>query len=182
MMIGAWLAVAAAMAWASPVVLRYEATALAVPSRYVYSYELENVSVDAGVAWFTIDFDPALYEATSLVIQQVNADWGAQMLAPLFGEPAQFDVFATSSGLSRGGVASSFMIEFTWLGAGQPGAQDFKVWDAQTSDLQYQGRSVPTGATVPEPETWQLLALAVFAAAGARVRLDRKSRKTPAAA
>jgi hypothetical protein len=182
MMIGAWLAVAAAMAWASPVVLRYEATALAVPSRYVYSYELENVSVDAGVAWFTIDFDPALYEATSLVIQQVNADWGAQMLAPLFGEPAQFDVFATSSGLSRGGVASSFMIEFTWLGAGQPGAQDFKVWDAQTSDLQYQGRSVPTGATVPEPETWQLLALALLAAAGTRARLRRKSRKTPAAA
>jgi hypothetical protein len=182
LMIGAWLAVSAALAWSSPVVLRYETMALAAPSRYAYSYQVENLSFDDGVAWVSIDFETHLYDASSLVIRQLSAGWDGQVLAPTLGDPAQFDVFTTTGVLGRGGIATSFMIEFTWLGSGQPGAQDFKIWDPQSFDLQYQGRSVPAGATVPEPETWQLLALALLAAAGMRARLHRKSSKTPAAA
>jgi hypothetical protein len=176
LMIGAWLAVAATMAWASPVVLRYEAMALAAPSRYAYSYQVENLSFDDGVAWVSIDFETHLYDASSLVIRQLSAGWDGQVLAPTLDDPAQFDVFATTGVLGRGGIATSFMIEFTWLGSGQPGAQDFKIWDPQSFDLKLQGRSVPTGGTVPEPGTYALLAMALLAALASRAASNTRSR------
>lgn len=162
-----WLSSFAASA--EPVLLHYELVPLSDPARFEYRYEIENGGLAAGVNWFSVDFDPTLYDA--LAISGSATDWDAQILQPAFGLPAQLDVFTAMSAIGIGGSAASFDIQFTWLGNGLPGAQHFQVWDPDTFDIRYEGVTVATGVqALPEPPAWalSLLGLAAAAAAGRR--------------
>jgi hypothetical protein len=166
--------------WAAPVHLRFELQSLAEPSRYEYRYELQNTSLGAGVGWFSIDFDPSLYDTGTLAISGAPTGWDAQLLQPAFGLPAQFDIFSSSGVLAAGGTEVGFAVQFTWLGAGLPGAQRFQVWDSQTFDISFDGVTSSASQTVPEPGALALtlLALAALAAASGRTT---KNKTNPSA-
>ena len=150
-----WLASFAASA--GPVLLNYELVSLSDPGRFEYRYQIENGGLTAGVSWFSVDFDPSLYDAASLAISGSAAGWDAQILQPAFGLPAQLDVFTLGDVIDVGG--------------GLPGVQHFQVWDPDTFDVRYEGATVTAGAqNLPEPATLALclLALAAAAATGRR--------------
>ena len=54
-----------------------------------------------------------------------------------------------------------FSVEFTWLGTGSPGSQDFEVFDSGFSNVG-NGQTVPPGNSVPEPGTMLMVASALF--------------------
>lgn len=142
---------------AAPVDIDFELRSLAAPSRYEYTYTIFNNSFGQPLSWFSIDFNGALYDEGSLLIASSNlSDWSEQVLASVPGLPAQYDAFkATGPGLIDGDSLTGFKVEFTWLGAGAPGAQAFTVWDPATFDVLTTGVTTP----VPEPDSsWLLIA------------------------
>lgn len=156
---------------AGPVLLNYELVSLGDPGRYEYRYQIENSSLTAGVSWFSVDFDPALYDGASLTISGSATGWNAQILQAAFGLPAQLDVFTFADALAVGGDATGFAVQFMWLGGGLPGEQHFTVWDPDTFDVRYEGASVTAAAQgLPEPAALglSLLALGAAVAAGRR--------------
>lgn len=166
-------------AWSSPVALHYELRSLAEPSRYEVSYTLENLGLQAGVSWFSVDFDAALYDLSTLLIKQSGAapGWESAWLLPANGLPAQFDTYTLGSSLGVGDMLTDFKIEFTWLGGGMPGAQQFQVWDPLTFDLSFSGSTVGAQQAIPEPSAAALALLALIALAAARLQISRKTNQ-----
>lgn len=170
---------------AAAITIDYQLTSLATPSRYEYLYSLTNDSLASPLSWFSIDFDTALYDESSLVISTVGlGDWSQLMLASVPGLPAQYDAYNTAgTGLAVGSSLTGFKVEFTWLGAGTPGSQAFTVWDPGTLDILDTGITTasvapPPPTALPEPGT-ALLALLALGTAWAVSR--RMPRPAPAA-
>lgn len=165
---------------AGPVGVGFELTSLAVPGRYEYRYTVTNVSLTTPVAWFSVDFDSALYEESSLLITSTGlGNWSEQLLTsiPVFGVPAQYDAYKTSGApLGVGESEAGFAVEFTWLGAGTPGSQSFTVYDPATLNVLDVGLTTPVGAPppppLPEPSSVALVLLALCGVAAA----SRRSR------
>lgn len=161
---------------AGPVSIDYELTLLAAPARYEYRYTVTNLSLLTPVSWFSIDFDTALFDETSLAITSVgHSDWSESLLAsiPVFGVPAQYDAYKTiGTGLAVGDSEAGFTVQFTWLGTGLPGAQAFTVYDPATLDVLDSGGVTTAVGTpppaLPEPSTAALALLALFGVAAAR--------------
>jgi hypothetical protein len=145
-------------------------------SRYQYRYTVTNVSPVSSptlVSGFTVDFDPALYEESTLLITSAGlADWSEQILGSVdlgsgvFFSPAQYDAYKIGGApLGAGDSATGFTVEFTWLGAGTPGSQAFSVFDPVTLDVIETGPTqLDSAPAVPEPSSITLGLLALFGA------------------
>ena len=160
---------------AGPVTIEYTTVALAMPGRYEIRYTATNVSLTSPLSWFSIDFDAALYDESSLlIVSTAVADWSQQILASVssFGVPAQFDALKTTGApLAVGQSASGFAVQFTWLGSALPGMQAFTVFDptslsAIDSGLTTPAALPPTG--LPEPSALAVFALALLGMAATR--------------
>ncbi len=159
------------------VTIDFDLAALAMPGRYEYRYTLTNVSLAAPLSWFSVDFDTALYDESSLAITSVGlGDWSEQLLASVsvLGVPAQYDSYKTSgASLGIGDTQTGFAVEFTWLGVGRPGSQAFTIYDPATLNVLDSGLTTAVGAPpppngAPEPSTAALVLLALCGAAAGR--------------
>ena len=164
---------------AGPVTIGYEVNALVAPGRYEYRYTLANVSLATPLSWFSIDFDPTLYDEISLVITTAGlGDWSQQILGSVLANPAQYDAYnGAGTGLNIGDALAGFTVDFTWLGAGAPGSQAFTVYDPANLNLLDTGVTTPVGLPppppppgLPEPASVALVLLALGGAAAARRR------------
>lgn len=172
---------ASTLSAAGPVTIDYELSALAAPGRYEYRYTLTNVSSATPSSWFSVDFDTALYDESSLAITSTGlGDWSEQLLAsiPALGVPAQYDAYKTvGAGLGIGETETGFTVEFTWLGTGTPGSQAFTVYDPATLDVLVTGVTttdgVPPPNPAPEPSSAALVLVALYGVAAARRRSRR---------
>jgi len=171
---GLCLMLAVSPAVAVPVTIDYDLTALAAPARYEYHYTVTNLSLTTPVNWFSIDFDAALYEESSLLITSTGlSSWSEQILASVFATPAQYDAYKTAGApLDIGDSQAGFTVQFTWLGAGTPGSQAFTIYDSATLDVLDSGMTTAGGAPpIPEPSTAALMLLGLVGAAALRRRM-----------
>ena len=169
---------AATVCVAGPVIIDYELTALAAPGRYEYRYTLTNVSLATPLSLFSVDFDTALYNESSLTITSTGlGEWSEQILGSVLANPAQYDSYKTvGAGLNTGDTETGFTVEFDWLGVGTPGNQAFTIYDPATLNVLDTGLTSavvapppPPPNGVPEPSTAALALLALCgAAAGMR--------------
>jgi hypothetical protein len=151
----------ALVAPAQAIVIDYELSALGGDS-YRYDYAVTNDgSLGASVAleWFQIQFDPALYDESSLSIASTPAGWDPLILGSGLGYPASLDVFALGGGLAVGDTLTGLAVTFDWLGgASGPGGQPFDVIDPSSFGFVESGETTPVSA-VPEPGPLVLLAI-----------------------
>jgi MYXO-CTERM domain-containing protein len=180
--VGAWVAALALFAppsaSAAAVSIEYSLVALGTPGRFEYQYTVKNLSLPTAVSWFSVDFDPYLYDEASLAItSNGTGGWSEQLLASIsvLGVPAQYDAFKTAgAGLDVGESETGFSVAFTWLGAGAPGSQGFTVYDVTTFDVLDVGATStaivapPNG--LPEPSSAGLVTLALVGLAAGRRR------------
>jgi hypothetical protein len=162
--------------WAAPVTIDYELSALAQPSRYLYNYTVTNTSLGEPLGEFSLDFNTALYGETTLRVASSTStqSWAQQFLGSVLGSPVQFDAFQTQTdGLPQGQSQNGFAVEFTWLGAGKPGAQFFQVYDPISFDVLASG--LTTASAVPELPISAMLLLGLGCVAGARQFSQRRS-------
>jgi hypothetical protein len=135
-------------------IIDYRLTALGGNS-YQYDYIVTNDgSLGPGVEieWFAIQFDPALYDQSSLTIvtpEPLASDWDQLILGSGLLVPATYDVLTFSSGIAEGSSVAGFAVQFNWLGAGLPGSQSFEVYDPATNDLIEQGITTTTVVPIP---------------------------------
>lgn len=136
-----------------------------------YEYRLSGFQFQAGEG-FTIFFDESLFEDLRNV--SVPGDWD-----PLLSQPDSFfqvagflDALATVNQPSN----QTFGIDFTYLGAGTPGAQPFEAYSTNPDFVVFD-----SGLTemVPEPDAILLVGggLALLIGFGRRTRLAAISTK-----
>lgn len=172
---------------AGPVTIDFDLSALATPGRYEYRYTVTNVSLATPVNWFSIDFEPVLFDESSLAITSFGlGNWAEQILSSVPGLPAQYDAYKTTgAALGVGDSEAGFAVQFTWLGVGTPGNQAFTIYDSATLNVLDTGVTTPAAAPpnpVPEPSTAALVLLALCGAAAAvRRRSDLKATEVHAA-
>jgi hypothetical protein len=129
--------------------------------RYIYSIT-NNGSIGAGspVQLFDILFDTSQYQPGSIQIvspSTIQLNWSEQLLTAVLGLPTTYDVLALHGGVPAGTTVSGFSVQFTWIGAGTPGAQPFQIFDSGTFQLLQNGTTVIDPASVPAASTWSLL-------------------------
>jgi len=150
---------------AGPVSISYELTALAAPDRYEVRYTVANLALPTPVSWFSIDFDVAQYDESTLQITSSVPGWSELILGSVLGTPAQYDAYQhAGTPIGIGDSLAGFAVQFTWLGSGRPGSQAFTVYDPGTLDVLDSGRTTAAGdppTPVPEPGTASLALLAV---------------------
>ncbi|MCP5313168.1 MAG: hypothetical protein H6955_06410 [Chromatiaceae bacterium] len=139
---------------ANAIIIEYDLTPLG-GSSYRYDYTVVNSgSLGSGVSLelFDVLFDPSLYDETSLSIATpapLANDWDEYFLGSGIALPAAYEAFALAGGIADGATVSGFAVEFTWLGAGLPGRQDFEVYDPNTFDLLAVGSTRSPESAVP---------------------------------
>ncbi|MBS1855791.1 MAG: PEP-CTERM sorting domain-containing protein [Acidobacteria bacterium] len=119
--------------------------------RYDYTIDyslLRNQEID-------IRFDPALYAGLSNGI--ANSDFTLSLLQP--GNPAgAFGDYSLLALIDNPSLAGPFGVQFTYLGAGEPGRQPYLVHQFDPTGQNIIA-TLDAGftATVPEPATWFLV-------------------------
>jgi len=165
----------------APVTVDYSLSSLAAPGRFQYIYTVTNVSLATPVSWFSVDFDPAFYDESSLLVTSFGlGNWTEQILGSVPGLPAQYDAYKTiGAPLGIGDSETSFTVQFTWLGTGTPGSQAFTVYDPGTLNVLDTGLTTLVGAPpppppgVPEPSSLALVLLVL----GGTVVVGRHARR-----
>ncbi len=181
------LALCAHTQTASAITIHYDLTALGGDDyRYVYTVTNDgSLGASTALEGFSILFDPVLYDETSLSIvtaAPLAFDWDELILGSGLLVDAAYDAFALAGGIAEGDSITGFAVEFTWLGAGTPGAQAFEVYDPDSFALLHTGTTHTTTSvpptTVPEPGTLALLFIAALAA----VMMRRERQNTAVSA
>lgn len=149
----------AGLLFASLFLLSFQAVADSLPvvyslvnlggGQYQYDYSIyNNGTLGAGVAvqLFDVAFDPALYGGLSIVTPNpLASQWTEQIFPAVGASPADFDVSSpTNGGIPVSGTVTGFAVDFTWLGAGQPGSQAFQVFDPNSFAQLQSGNTVTT--------------------------------------
>jgi len=170
-------------------------------NQWKYNYTVGN-ETDAPIDWFTIWFDPELYEFDTVGSgDDVEADpesyvgpaeWDIIVAVPTpllpgpdddqFGLYDGFTPLPDESTLGRpvdpGSRVSGFSMIFTWLGTGMPGKQPFTLGgDWLPTDL-FTEPLAAGPVPVPEPGTLGLLG-AAFALLGFCRRMPSRGRPRP---
>jgi hypothetical protein len=140
-------------AHSNALIIEYDVTQLSA-TQYQYNYTFTNDgSIASNIELFSINFDPALYDESSLTpnaSSDVMANWDIQLLSSGVFVPAALDFFALGSGLVTGESFAGVSIDFEWLGvASLPGVQSFDVFDAATFDFIGSGETF--AASTPNP-------------------------------
>lgn len=148
-------------------------------NNWVYQYTVSNPASSDLIAEFTIWFDRALY--TNLSVIGSPADWDSIVIQSDESIPADgfFDSLALGPGVGANESLAGFAVQFTFLGAGNPGAQLFDILDANFNAV-FSGAtradSDPTGQ-VPEPNiVWLMLAaISGFLVTNGKKRIRRRA-------
>ncbi len=118
--------------------------------RWSASYSLQGIfpSLNQG---FSIFFDAAVYRDLSGPVGPIGFEWDSLLVQPDTGLPSPgfFDLLALTP---RPTFPGPFTIQFTLLSGGQPGTQDFEVYNLEPSFSIIQRGQIGSAA-VPEPTT-----------------------------
>lgn len=128
-------------------------------------FDIRNDSLPS-IAHFTIYFDQGSY--TNLVLTGTAPDWDSLLVPPDAGVPADgfLDALAldAADALAPGAAVGGFSVQFSYLGAGAPGALAFDIVDADFNVVE-SGRTQPVYINqVSEPGALALLGLAASVA------------------
>jgi hypothetical protein len=141
----------------------YELTDLGGGS-YEYHYSVDNQTLSP-VEEFTIWFELDLYD-NLLISGSHSADWDGLAIQPdpLLPDDGFADWLTFGSTISPGEILGGFIVEFDWLGSGTPGSQFFEIIDPITFTALSSGftQSTQTASSVPEPDTWVLVAVGLL--------------------
>ncbi len=143
----------AAAAFAVPITqIRYEATDLG-SGRWLYNYEVTNISLTPAIEEFTIWFDYGLYE--TIAVEIPKSGWNELVVQPepVLADDGYYDALTLDTGIGTGQTVNGFAVSFNWLGVGQLGPQFYEIIDPVTFE------TIDFGYTVPEPTTLLLLGL-----------------------
>ena len=126
-----------------------------------------DFDVDHG---FTIEFDRSLYSQLELPAAPLSPDWDILVLQPDLGLPDDgiYDALALVDGASLG---ITFVVDFVWLGAGEPGAQPFEIYGPGFVTLEVGITTVPDPG-MPLSSGAALVAFMVSLRGGHRPRGD----------
>ena len=150
------------VAWAGPSV-SYTATVTSGVDLWRYEYTVTGpVDLFGGV---TLHFAFGQYSGLMFANADPTVDIGATPTDPTAMFP---DGLATVSfpTLALGATdTASFQVDFTWLGTGTPGAQQYEVFGGRFGTVGGGNTTVTGALTVPEPSGIALLAVALAALA-----------------
>ena len=137
-------------------------------SRWKATYQVENLSWQPEIQWFSIFFDYGLYDHLSgETLPPLNSQWQEDaknpLLISLLSFPGFYDARTTLDGIAPGQAATGFAVSFDWLGDGLPtGGQRFEIYDLQAPSISWIG----TTTYIPEPATLLILLVGMPAAVG----------------
>lgn len=161
---------------ATAATIQFTVTPLATPGQFRYVYTLSGVNFQANTD-FDIQFPGALY--TGLTNPVVGAGFTAMVLQPN-NPPGALGDFIGLAQVNNPSLSGPFSIDFTYLGTGTPGAQDFTidVFDANGNFVRTDASGVTTlagGSAVPEPSTLAFSVIGLLAGGGCVVARRRSS-------
>jgi hypothetical protein len=155
--------------------------------RYVYTIT-NNGSLPGGapIKLFDIVFDHNLYQVgsvlpvTYLVNNSLASQWTEQVLNGLPSVEPYYDVFSVSgAGIPAGSSVSGFAVQFTYLGAGIPGPQPFRIYDPTQTPFQLtQSGSTFSPASVPLASNVSLILIGIGLAIVAAYQVRRRRPRT----
>jgi len=124
--------------------------------RWLYNYEVSNISLTVPIEEFTIWFDFGLYDNLAIETpSSLSNDWDEIVLQsePVLKDNGAYDAKALGLGIGVGGIGSGFVVSFDWLGESEPGSQFYEIIDGKTFG------TIDSGFTIPEPSMLLMLAL-----------------------
>jgi len=121
-----------------------------------YTYDFTTLSLQANQE-VDIRFSPTLY--STLTNGVAGSGFSLAVFQPN-NPPGAFGDYAALALVNNPSLTGPFRVDFTFLGAGSPGAQPFFInqYDAAGNFLRIvdSGTTTPPGGNVPEPATWLL--------------------------
>lgn len=165
---------------ASTLEVFYSVTSLG-GSDYRYTYTLQNYTFQAGEE-LVIEHPADQYSSIANGAPVGSPDWDLLLFDVGFppGAPGIYSLFAL---VDSPDTSVTFAIDFTWIGAGMPGAQAFSLnaYDPDTFEflevLQTGITQSDAGPVIPEPGTALLLLSGVLLTLLGRARLLRRTSR-----
>lgn len=116
--------------------------------RWSYAYSLSGTFADFGGV--NLLYPAAAYADLAVGVAPDASRWSNTVTQPdpILGADGLLSLSAIGA---QNPVELPFTVEFTWLGSGSPGAQDFEVFD-DSFDVVATGQTAPLGTpAIPEP-------------------------------
>jgi hypothetical protein len=117
-------------------------------TRWIYEYDVRNLSIEEGVAAFTIWFKEGDYANLAMVTQEpLLSGWDQIVWQPnlALASNGAFDVLTKTQPIRMGESISGFSVEFDWLKQKMPSSQYYEIINPSTYE------TIDQGFTVPEP-------------------------------
>lgn len=127
-------------------------------TQWAYSYQVENLVIEAGIREFTVWFDQRYY--SNLVVASgygLALTWDQIIWQPnpSAASNGAFDALSTGPAILKGESVEGFVVKFDWNGQSVPGSQSYEIIDPVTFGTVDAGYTV----LIPEPGTLLLLGL-----------------------